>query len=68
LEAGIGTGAQERLDSGRTSISDGSVRWCHTAGGGHVGISARADEIDNDIPLACRIPARRAGDADHRRV
>lgn len=44
------------------------MQWCHAAGGGCVWISARLDEIDNDIPLACRVPACRAGDADHRRV
>lgn len=68
LEARIGTGPQERLNSSRTSVSDSSMQWCHTAGGGRVGISARADEIENDILLACRVPACRAGDADHRRV
>jgi hypothetical protein len=68
LEARIGTGAQERLHSNRTSISDSSMQWCHTAGRGRVGVSARADEIENDLPLACRVPACRAGDADHRRV
>jgi hypothetical protein len=44
------------------------MQWCHTAGGGCVGISACLDEIGNGIPLACRVPACRAGDADHRRV
>jgi hypothetical protein len=55
LEARVGTGAQEGLDGSRTAVSGGSVQWCHTAGGGCIGISARLDEIDNDIPLACRI-------------
>src|SRR5947209_20469140 len=49
LEARIGTGAQEGLDSSRTSVSDSSMQWCHTAGGGCVGISARLDEIENDV-------------------
>ncbi len=67
-EARIGTGAQQSLDSTRTSVPDSSMQWCHTAGGGCVGISARLDEIGNDLSLACRVPACRAGDADHRRV
>jgi hypothetical protein len=68
LETRIGTGEQEGLDSSRTSVSDSSMQWCHTAGGGRVGISARLDEIKNGIPLACRVPACRAGHADHRPV
>jgi hypothetical protein len=44
------------------------MQRCQYASGGSVGIGARLDEIANDIPLACRVPGGRAGDADHRRV
>src|SRR5258708_10916327 len=67
-EKRIGTGEQEGLDSGRASVPDGSMQWCHAASGGRVGISARLDEIGNDIPLADRVPARRARGADYCRV
>ena len=67
-EARIGTGAQEGLDSGRTSVPDSPVQWCHAAGSGCVGISARLDEIGNDIPLACGVPAHRTRDTGHRGV
>ncbi len=49
-EPRIGTGAQEGLDSSRAPVPDSSMQWCHTARGGCAGISARLDEIANDIP------------------
>ena len=51
LETRIGSGAQEGLDSDRTSVSDSSMEWCDTTGGSCVGISTRSDEIENDVPL-----------------
>jgi len=67
-EARIGTGAQQGLDSSRTSVSDRSMQWCHTAGGRSVRIRPRLDEIENDVPLAIGVPACRARTADHCRV
>jgi hypothetical protein len=67
-EARIGTGVQQGFDSSRTPVPDGPVQWRDAACGGCTGISTRLNEKEKNFPLACRVPARRTGNAHHRRM
>ncbi len=67
-QARVGACVQECLDSGRASVPDRPVQWRYPAQRGHVRIGARAGEVLDDRPLACRVPVCCAGFTDHRCV